>query len=233
MPNYRRHHRLPLVCTLLLAGASSLLLAGCAGNAMSGLAFWKADSGPQVRTRADQLKDLRELAKTLPASDTAKQEQVTLELSQTIRTENDTIVRAQILRTISVCSTVGAGRVLAAGLQDGDSNVRAAACEGIGRRGGPDAVPALAGVLRSDTDIDVRIAAARGLGDARGDAAVEALVAALEDPNPALQLRGVRSLEKITGRDFGDDVEAWRTFCQGGTPQLRSESVATRLRRLL
>lgn len=233
MIEHRRNRWLPMTCTLVLAAASSLLHTGCAGTAMSGLAFWKADTGPQIRTRADQIKDLRELAKSLPTSEMAKQEQVTLELGQTIRTENDPIVRAQIVRTISVCSTVGAARVVAAAVQDSDSNVRAAACEAIGRRGGSDAVATLAGVLRSDTDIDVRMAAARGLGDTRGEATVEALVAALEDPNPALQLRGVRSLEKATGKNFGDDVEAWRTFCQGGTPKLREESVATRLRRLL
>ena len=229
MPRLRLTHRLPFAWALLLG------LSGCAGNQfqLADLAFWRADSGPPVRTRADQLKDLRELAKDLPAAGAARQEQVTLELAQTIRTENDPILRAQILRTIAVCSTSGAGQVVLAGVQDADPNVRIAACEALGRRGGADAVRVLTGALRSDSDIDVRMAAAKGLGDTRDPGSVQSLLAALEDPNPALQLRGVRSLEKVTGKDFGDDVEAWRTFCQGGTPQPRSQSIASRLRQLL
>ena len=226
MPSFWSSFRLPVCCLLLLSGAG-----GCAGNQLSQLAFWK-DPGPAVRTRADQIKDLRELAKTLPASEPARQEQVTMELAEAIRKENDPILRAQILRTIGVCSTAGAGRVVLAGLQDSDLNVRVAACEAVGRRGGPEAVQALSRVLANDTEIDVRLAAARGLGDIRDPGCVPALAVALEDPNPALQLRGVRSLERVTGKDFGDDVEAWRTFCQGGTPEPRSQSIAARFRQL-
>jgi HEAT repeat protein len=218
----------------LAAGLLALWMSGCAASntKLSQFAFWNSDSEPTVRTRADQLKELRELAKNLPSADSARQEKATLDLAQAIRNERDPILRAQLLRTISACSTRGAEKVMLAGVNDTDANVRAAACEALGRRGGAEAVSALAKVLGSDTDIDVRLAAAKGLGDTRDEATVKHLSLALEDPNPALQLRGVRSLEKVTGKDFGDDVNAWRTFCQGGTPEVRTPSIASRISQL-
>jgi hypothetical protein len=221
--------RLPMATALLAA-----LLSGCAASdtKLSNFAFWNRDSEPTVRTRADQLEELRQLAKDLPSADAARQEQATLDLAQAIRNERDPILRAQMLRTISVCSTSGASRMILAGMNDSDAMVRVAACEALGRRGGPDSVTALAKTLGSDTDVDVRIAAAKGLGDTRDQAAVKHLSVALEDPNPALQLRGVRSLEKVTGKDFGDDVNAWRTFVKGGTPEIREQSIASRVSNL-
>ena len=218
-----------------MAGALlAALLSGCAASdtKLSNFAFWNRASEPTVRTRADQLEELRQLAKDLPSADAARQEQATLDLAQAIRNERDPILRAQMLRTISVCSTSGASRMILAGINDSDAMVRVAACEALGRRGGPDSVTALAKTLGSDTDVDVRIAAAKGLGDTRDKTAVKHLSVALEDPNPALQLRGVRSLEKVTGKDYGDDVNAWRTFVQGGTPEVREQSIASRVSNL-
>jgi HEAT repeat protein len=229
MTGHRICFRLPVAAYLLVS-----LTGGCASNdlKLSSLAFWKSEPASTVRTRADQIKDLRSLAEDLPASGAEKHQQVTLELAQAIRAERDPIIRAQIVRTLGYCPTPGAGQVVRAGVQDSDAQVRVAACEALGRRGGSEAVTILSNVLTDDTDIDVRLAAARCLGDTRDTAAVEALAAALEDPNPALQLRGMRSLEKVTGKQFGDDVEAWRTFAKGGTPQPRSQSIASRVRQL-
>jgi HEAT repeat protein len=218
--------RLPAATALL-----ALWMSGCAASDMklSKLAFWRSDTEPSVRTRADHLEELRELAKELPSAEPARHEQTTQELAQAIRNEHDPILRAQMLRTISVCNTAGANQIVLAGMNDTDANVRRAACEALGRRGGAESVSALAKVLGSDADIDVRLAAAKALGDTRDKAAVAHLGLALEDPNPALQLRGVRSLEKVTGKDYGDDVNAWRTFVKGGTPERKEQSIASRI----
>lgn len=212
----------------------ALSASGCASSNtnMSGLAFWRSEPKSSVRTRADHLHDLRELAKSLPTAGPSEQQKATVDIAQAIRNERDPILRAQMLRTLGACDTAGAKQVLLAGVNDSDAMVRIAACESLGQRGGADGIQALAQVLGSDADIDVRLAAAKGLGDTGDAAAVASLSLALEDPNPALQLRGVRSLEKVTGKDFGDDVVAWRTFCQGGTPEPRSQSIASRVGQL-
>ena len=56
--------------------------------------------------------------------------------------------------------------------------------------------------------------------------------AGLDDSDAALRVRAVRSLERITGESFGDDVVAWQDYLDGRTPQQQSESVAGWLRRL-
>ncbi len=217
------------VCTLLLAST------GCAGGQWSehasALAFWRADK-TNVRTRADQLKDLRELAKEIPTAAPAEQQRASLELAQAIRKESDPVVRAQMVRTICVSNTPVAGAIVSAAVQDTDPRVRMAACEGLGHRGEAEHVHLLSKTLGSDTDIDVRLAAARALGDCKDKSAVEALAAALDDSNPALQVRGIRSLEKVTRQDFGNDVAAWRQYVHGETPTPRTQSVAARFRQL-
>jgi HEAT repeat protein len=157
---------------------------------------------------------------------------MSLEIAQLIRTETDAIVRAQMIRTIGVCNSGVADKVTAAGMSDSDSRVRIAACEALGVRGGAEQVRLLGAALSSDTDIDVRLAAARALGEAKDPAAAQALAAALEDSNPALQVRGIRSLEKVTQKDFGNDVAAWRQHLRGETPQPRTQSIAARFRQL-
>jgi hypothetical protein len=56
---------------------------------------------------------------------------------------------------------------------------------------------------------------------------------ALDDPDPALQRRAVESLRQVTGRDFGNDVVAWRTYVQGGEPARRRPSLVEIWRRWL
>jgi hypothetical protein len=224
---------------LLRAASWGVLIAslsGCAGGQWSDkadwLAFWKPEKGMDVRTRADQIKDLRQLAKDAPSASVAEQERMSMEIAQAVRSETDPIVRAQMLRTIGVCNTQVAGKVVTAGISDSDARVRIAACEGLGMRGGPEQVRLLGSALSGDTDIDVRLAAARALGDCKDPAAAQALAAALEDPNPALQVRGMRSLEKVAHQDFGNDVAAWRQYLHGETPQPRTQSIASRFRQL-
>jgi HEAT repeat protein len=228
-----------LLRTNLTCAAWGLLIAsvcGCAGGQWSEkadwLAFWKPEKGMDVRTRADQLKDLRELAKQVPSASASEQERASLEIAQSIRNETDPIVRAQMMRTIGVCKSHVADKVAAAGISDSDSRVRVASCEALGVRGGPEQVRLLGGALSGDTDIDVRLAAARALGESKDPAAAQALAPALDDPNPALQVRTMRSLEKVAKQDFGNDVAAWRQYVRGETPQPRTQSIASRFRQL-
>jgi hypothetical protein len=145
--------------------------------------------------------------------------------------ETDPLLRMEIIRTLGALPTPESTEVLAAALRDGDREVRITVCRAWAQRGGPEAVQVLSEVLAHDSEIDVRMAAARGLGAMRDppDEAIAALGRALEDRDPALQHRAVVSLRQVTGRDFGDDVNAWREFVQGGNPP--QATIVSRLRR--
>jgi hypothetical protein len=54
----------------------------------------------------------------------------------------------------------------------------------------------------------------------------------MEDPSPAMQRRTVASLKRVTGRSYGNDVEAWSLYVQGQEPQPKTISFAERFRRL-
>lgn len=77
------------------------------------------------------------------------------------------------------------------------------------------------------------MAAARELRRFQDPLAYQALGLALQDEDPALQYRAVESLREASGKDYGNDLQAWQQFAQGQDPGPEySPSVAERLRRL-
>ena len=122
--------------------------------------------------------------------------------------------------------------VLVAGTKDSDLEVRRVACESLGKRGGDESVQELMRVANSDTELDVRLAAVRGLGDTHDSAALAVLAEAMVDPNPAMQFLAHQSLKNISGRDLGDDVEAWRAYAKNGKTDDADVSLAERFRRM-
>jgi HEAT repeat protein len=90
----------------------------------------------------------------------------------------------------------------------------------------------LAETLSSDTDVDVRLAAAKALSTAADPDAVKALGQALEDADPAMQFVAVASMKNVTGKDLGNDVNAWRQLAKQPDPPVRERSWAGRLKQI-
>lgn len=79
-------------------------------------------------------------------------------------------------------------------------------------------MPLLGERFLKDAELDVRLSAIRTLGSLRDKAAIPTLAKALEDPDPAVQYRAVASLKQVSGRDLGDDVNAWREWALDQLP---------------
>jgi len=121
-------------------------------------------------------------------------------LAQRIQTEQDALVRKQIIRTLAAIPNETASAVLYTAIRDPDPEIREEVCRDWGtrakaaaaaRKGAPappgsiedTAVRLLAEALSGDTNMDVRLAAARALGNIQHDPrAVGALALACAIP---------------------------------------------------
>jgi len=165
--------------------------------------------------------------------DSPEQRQITDQLARQMQVEPDPLVRYAVVDAIAEFRTPMAQQVLEAGLADQDVAVREACCRALGRRGETSAVASLANALKNDKEIDVRLAAAEALGNIKSPEAIQAVAVALDDRDPALQFVGVQSMRSITGKDYGPNVEAWRTVAAGGTPPApETPSIAERIKRV-
>lgn len=221
------------VC-LLLANAL-----GCAGKTykIGKTTIWPiggpvSDDVPGITPPRERIKQLQQQAKDASVATPDQQERLAADLALQFEKESDPLIRIEMLRTMAKYRTVTAAATLRKALSDSNPDVRIAACQAWGERGGKDATAALSETLGRDADLDVRLAAARALGETRDQAAVAALGLALEDSDPAMQARAVSSLRQVTGNDFGNDVTAWRQYVKGEVPQNRPVSFAERLRHL-
>ncbi|HEY2146874.1 MAG TPA: HEAT repeat domain-containing protein, partial [Pirellulales bacterium] len=207
--------RSPLLRIVLLFAAAG----GCTCGSTNGVPFWgsKADKeeaaanlkkyGPIARERIALVKEEGKYAAKGSLDDKQK---VSADLARMIQTEQDPLVRQEIMRTLGAIPTQTAAKVLADGMKDPEPLVRVAVCQAWGKRvaGANSAGPAagadadsatrmLSQALASDTNIDVRLAAARALGKVQNDPrAIGALGIALKDRDPALQVRAIASLKE-------------------------------------
>lgn len=207
----------------ILAGLGVLCaVAGCAGGPF-GLAKynpalveeWKKDEkyGQTLPQRLEEMAKWESEAASMP-----RDRQLTLsrQLDEVIRQDPNPILVARAVKTQAAFPGDVASDSLRFAIGHAQADVRSAACKAWGKRGGADAPELLANVLGSDTDPDVRMVAAKELQRFHTPVAVQALGLALEDNNPALQHRCVESLKDITGKNYGDDVRAWREYVASG-----------------
>lgn len=171
-----------------------------------------------IITPAMRVASIREIGAR--AGDAGSDDQRTMceELAQQIRTEPDPIVRRAIQESIAKFDAPLASAVLIAGLSDADRDVRTACCRLLGSRKDPQAVPSLSRIVGAEPDMEVRMAAIDALGKYDSNEAVVALSAAIKDRDPALQYAGVKAMKTASGKDLGNDVEAWRQYAATLTP---------------
>ena len=95
---------------------------------------------------------------------------------------------------------------------DSSSDIRIAAVRAFESLPPDQAVPQLQEIIGSDTNVDVRLSATKALGKFSGRQAVQAISLALNDSDPALQLRAMESLSSASGENLGLSVGAWKEY---------------------
>ncbi|TWT43399.1 HEAT repeat protein [Botrimarina hoheduenensis] len=192
-----------LLTTLILSTAT-----GCqsGGPRMAGLNPFYRPELTSITTPAERVKELRALAEGAPSMDTGASEKMVVDLVRQLGSEPNPMIRQAIIETTTQFKTPLAAKTPIAGLQDEDSHVRQACCRMLAERPTPAGAAALAAVAKQDADFDVRIAAVQALGEQKDPIAQQALLAALEDSDPAMQLVGVQSMRRVSGKDLGGNV---------------------------
>lgn len=222
--------------TAALLGAiaiQSLLVPGCAG--------WRPwrDRAKEARlaekygaTANQRIETLRADAATAKKGSGGDQVTFTRELMRQVLEEHDPRVRTEMVTLAAGFDTPAAVAICKGALQDPDERVRTAACEVWGTRGGAEAVQLLAQRFQSDDSLDVRLRALRMLGKLGDKDAIPVLARALEDPDPAVQYRAVAALKQVSGRDLGNDVNAWRAWAADPAADRNEWSIAEQLRKV-
>lgn len=219
---------------------TAVLLPALAGLAMTGCAGWlpwgssettKKQAATYGQTADQRIAELKKEASEANAGDSAAQVAFTQGLIQTLLSEHDPRVRCSILEIAAGFETPAAAAICEGGLQDPDMRVRIKACDVCGKRGS-EAVPLLAAAIETDDEVDVRLQAVRALGESEEASAIPVLARALEDPDPAIQYRAVAALRQVSGRDLGNDVNAWRTWAADPAVRDAEPTMAETFRRL-
>jgi HEAT repeat protein len=227
MRNYRDQ-----ISAVMLSLCAALFACGCASTdeMYSWWPWYEPDQtaeleryGPISRQKIEYLREMQDA----PSDDTVAK------IAQQIQQERDPSVRLEMVRTLAQHSSPQARSLVAAALKDSDPDVRVTACEELGRVGGEESARLLAEALASDTNVDVRIAATEALGEMRDPRAVPLIAVALEDQDPALQLRGMEAMRLASGKNLGNDVNKWRQYAKNPDTELREESIADRFGKLL
>jgi HEAT repeat protein len=126
------------------------------------------------------------------------------------------VTRAVICRTLGELRRPEGREALRKACDEPEPIVRAAACRALGKIGDPDDALLLARVMSADSDSDCRVAAIEGLGSMKASdpRILVVLVDGMENPDPGIRLASYQSLQRITGRDLGPEVEPWRNLVQ-------------------
>lgn len=174
-----------------------------------------AGSGGMARdglTLAQRTERLARQAAAAKAGTREQQVQFAQQLVAEILAAHDPELRCRIVSTVADFDTPDANAILTGALQDPNDRVRMAACTAWGRRGGPAAIQQLSTRYESDADLGVRLRALAALAELDDDAAIPAIAKALDDADPVVRNRAMQSLKQLSGRDLGNDVDAWRRW---------------------
>ena len=210
---------LPLLAAVLVS------MCGCAEGPL-----WRAGKySPWARNQwaaEEQIADtlfvqkrrMSEAVSSVAAAPVEDQQKVAQNLANVMHQSPVLLLRLHAVKLLGQLNCPAATQALVDASHDHNSDLRIQAINSWQAMPADKAIPHLQDMIGSDTEVDVRLAATRALSNFSGERAVSAIAMALEDPNPALQLRAVESLQVVTGEQIGRDVGAWQQYVKNVLP---------------
>jgi len=157
-------------------------------------------------------REMSEAVASVQGAPVEDQQRVAQTISEVVLRDPVLLLRLHGVDLLGKLNCPMAVQALGSASNDNNADVRIAAIKSWQKMSPETAIPQLQSIIGSDTNVDVRLAATRALGNFNGQQAVSAVSLALDDKDPALQLRAVESLQRITGESFGRDVTKWQQY---------------------
>lgn len=226
---------------LSIFGGFAILLSGCAVEnehiAKLPLFEAKSDRIPGLDPPHLRKKIIREKGAKGATATESEREILVAQLMLEYQTSPDPNMRREAVDALAKIPHPQRDRYLLEILQDENPFVRLSALEALGKTySGPkeDWQALLIDRMKADTDKDVRVVAIRILGnispkDTTSDSyrtVVVELGNLLYDKVPAVCYEAMQSLQKITDKDYGNDINRWVHFMRyvkGEVPDLPAE----------
>ena len=206
LPQYRKNEMLsrPFHFALLLF---LLVAPGCAS-------MNRTQQIAGIPLPSDRMKNIRMLGECAYLVPPDRQELYASSLSDIIHQETDALIRREAVLAIANYRGPTTIKALEFAAEDADKDVRLAVCRAWMKYNAEESVPAVIGILASETDLDIRLEAIEILGRMGDRQAVPAMVIPLSSTDPALHHYTVLALQNITGYS-GTDPKQWLAYCQG------------------
>lgn len=163
-------------------------------------------------------KAMKQSTESVIGAPVEQQQQVAEQLAEVLYRDPILLLRLEAIHLLGQLNCPAANEALSNASRDHNSDIRIAAINVFKSMPADRAVPQLQELIGGDSNVDVRLAATRALGDFAGESSVRALALALQDSDPALQLRAAESLQRVTGQSFGKDIVAWQGYVKNYLP---------------
>lgn len=213
------HLVLPCLCLVLpLAGCQGSGIRFGEDSVLNDL-FMRTQDNPAEMARDLYDPDRRYRGTVRLANELAEPDPVVVDIFRTNLSDREAAVRAAAARGLAIHGVAADGAALAKALDDEEDIVRRAAAVALQRIHHPPAVGRLLELIDPirEPDQTIRVEAALALGQYPQTPVVLGLVGSLRSDNEqslALHRAVVRSLNLLTGQDYGLDFIAWQRWIE-------------------
>lgn len=186
-------------------------------------------------TDAQRADELTKVVKSIGRWSDQEQRQWLVEMDRILQYDQSPHMRGLAVQAGANSTVSESTELLSKGIKDDDFKVRMVAAKALGRRpNDPEATRILAEAVNTEANKDVRLAAIKSLGAHSGPQATDALKAAVQDNDLAFQHSAVVALRSVTGKDLGDEPDAWVAYLEkpqtSDAEETQQESWTERLR---
>lgn len=237
-------YRLNTACrVLVLIIGLTVSFSGCSSIEKLPIIGAKSDTIPNLDSPHQRRKEIREKGKKGATAAASDREILVAQLMLEYQTCPDPNMRREAVDALAMIPHADRDRYLEEILKDENPFVRLSALEALGKTfsgSKKELAELLLNQIKTDTDKDVRLSAVKILGNVspksnnitkeaeRGiaESVTLALGDLLQDRVPAVRYESMAALHKVTGKDYGHDINRWLQYIRyvkGEVPDLPPE----------